>query len=501
MDKARKAYERFRLQWMLEHGHTLPELINELQKLREEGDPEMSLQALFEDWEFGYGFGSEIWPCFEEYLSAEYTMIKEENLGAAHRGMRRADHMEGNMQVLLSNPARPDTEGVTLPFPIPDAEYEKCLELLATIGLGDAAEQDCVVEAVFNGPPALDCLIGRNVNVDELDCLAKILDNICDDGDLEKFEAMAEVKGYTEIKDLINLSLCCQNVGIITDFSKFKEAGEDYITIHPGRIPTGKAEGEDGEAILKTLIAEGKGRITRYGVLFDSGVEVEQIYRGGNLPAVGNGRILVEAQLTPTLEPQDREELLLLLPMPEKQLERLLERAGFETNDDFNAELRYMELPPEVNAIIERQPKALYDINRLCHAICPEDGKQMEKLAAAVLLAKPQYASEIAQLAINLELFDHVTDIGSAEEYGEYLIKESGNYTFDENLARYYDYDKCGREQMESEQGAFTALGYIAYHGKLPLEDLMMDEPAEAAPESLPQPFSKRRPHHKSPER
>lgn len=401
----------------------------------------------------------------------------------------------------MSNPARPDAEGVTLPFPIPDAEYEKCLELLAAIGLGDVAEQDCVVEAVFHGPPALDCLIGRKVNVDELDCLAKILENIHDDGDLEKFEALAEVRGCVEIGNLINLSLCCQNVGIITDFGKFKEAGEDYVAKHSGRIPPGKVEGADGEAILKALIAEGKGQITRYGVLFDNGVEVEQIYRGENLPAAGNGRILVEARLTPTAEPQAREELLLLLPMPEKQLERLLERAGFETNDDFTAELSYMELPPEVNAIIERQPQALYDINRLCRAIRPEDGKQMEKLAAAVLLAKPQYASEIAQLAINLELFDHVTDIGSAEEYGEYLIKESGHYTFDENLARYYDYDKCGREQMESEQGAFTELGYVAYHGKLPLEELMLGDPPEAERDTLIQRAPKRASPHRSAER
>lgn len=421
--------------------------------------------------------------------------------GAAHCGMHRADAMEGNMQVLFSNPAQPDTEGVTLPFPIPDAEYEKCLELLASIGLGDVTEQDCMVEAVFSGPPALDCLIGRSVNVDALDCLAKILDNIRDDGDLEKFEAMVEVKGCSEIRDLINLSLCCQNVGIITDFSKLKEAGEDYVAIHSGNIPPDKTEGKDGEAILKTLIAEGKGRVTRYGVVFDNGVELGKIYRGGNLPAVGSGRVLVEAKLTPSVEPQDREELLLLFPMSEKQLERLLLRAGFETIDDFTVELSYMELPPEVNQILERQPEALYDINRLCHVVHPVDGKQMEKLAAAVLLAKPQYASEIAQLAINLELFNHVPDISSAKEYGEYLIKDSGHYTFDENLSPYYDYDKCGREQMDSEKGEFTELGYIAYHGKLPLAELMMGDPVEAEPEMRSARSPKRPPHNRSAER
>ena len=260
-------------------------------------------------------------------------------------------------------------------------------------------------------------------------------------------------------------------------------------------------QGQDGEAILRTLIAEGKGRITSYGVLFDNGTEVERVYRGSNLPVVGYDPILVETKLTPTVQPLDRDELILLLPMPEKRLERMLERAGFETNDDFSVELTYMELPPEVNRILERQPESLYDINRLCCAVHPVDGERMEKLAAAVLLAKPQYASEIRQLAVNLELFDHITDIGSAEEYGEYLIKESGHYTFDENLARYYDYDKCGREQMESEKGEFTELGYIAYHGELPLEELMMGDPVEAEPELLSSRPQKRTPHHRSAER
>ena len=43
----------------------------ELEKLREES-PDMSLPDIFADWEFGYGFGSEIWPCFEEFLDCEY---------------------------------------------------------------------------------------------------------------------------------------------------------------------------------------------------------------------------------------------------------------------------------------------------------------------------------------------------------------------------------------------------------------------------------------------
>ena len=77
MDNKQKLYEEYRLRWMLDHGHTLTEMIDELQMLREEGDPEQSLQSLFRDWEFGYGFGSEIWACFDEFLENEYLVIKQ----------------------------------------------------------------------------------------------------------------------------------------------------------------------------------------------------------------------------------------------------------------------------------------------------------------------------------------------------------------------------------------------------------------------------------------
>lgn len=61
-------YEMFQLQWMIDHGHSLHELMEELQSLQYD-DPEDSDQIstpvteLFERWEQDRGFGSEIWPC------------------------------------------------------------------------------------------------------------------------------------------------------------------------------------------------------------------------------------------------------------------------------------------------------------------------------------------------------------------------------------------------------------------------------------------------------
>lgn len=65
-----RRYEAFKLQWMLDHGKTLTQLVRELDLLRQE-NPDATIRTLFDDWEFGYGFGSEIWPSFEEWKECE----------------------------------------------------------------------------------------------------------------------------------------------------------------------------------------------------------------------------------------------------------------------------------------------------------------------------------------------------------------------------------------------------------------------------------------------
>ena len=102
------------------------------------------------------------------------------------------------------------------------------------------------------------------------------------------------------------------------------------------------------------------------------------------------------------------------------------------------------ELPPEVSAIVSPTRDGIDDINALCQAIEPLSAEQREKLDAVVLLARPKYAGEVRQLAENLEQF-------------AFMPKP-----FDPNA-------DC----------AMTELGYVAYHGCLTLEELMMKDPSE----------------------
>ena len=388
--------------------------------------------------------------------------------------------MQHVMSVELGNAAHPEYGVATIPFPIPDDAYEGCLKLLEPLEIGGVTAQDCKVEHVDGVLPSLKALEGTSVNVDELDMLAHILDIKIDDGADAKFEGLVYAKGITDVREMINLALCCEQATVITDFSRLRETGiEHYLTINGGSAPVSEVEKQDGVKIMTDLIAHGNSIVTPYGVVYDNGMELTQEYMGGNFPVVGYSTPLVEVSLTPTVGSQEREGLYLFLPMPEKRLERMLTRAGFETAEDYTVSCEYMELPPEVNQVLDGHEDELFEINRLCRIVEPMNGSERERLAAAVLLAKPEYPSQVRRLAENLDQFDFIPNVHTPEEYGKFMIQKSGHFDFDENLIGFYDYKGYGEQRTAMDSGEFNELGYICYTGTMSLDELMMEDPAE----------------------
>lgn len=70
MDIKKIAYEKYKLDWMLNHGYTLDDLISVLSDCIEEAKEDLAV--VFDVWESDYGFGSEIWVCFDEFIDNEY---------------------------------------------------------------------------------------------------------------------------------------------------------------------------------------------------------------------------------------------------------------------------------------------------------------------------------------------------------------------------------------------------------------------------------------------
>ena len=189
------------------------------------------------------------------------------------------------LRCVLSNAAHPEYGQVTIPFPIPGMEYERTLECLAAMELGAPLKRDCRVDELESGFPILKRLEKVGANLDELDYLARRLDSF-DDYEAAQFQAMAVRLGTFDMTDFINLTFCCQQATVITDFSDLDAVGrQHYMTLEGGCASEEELEQVDGRAAALKLILNKHGTITPYGVVYDNGMELEKFYKeGGPFP-------------------------------------------------------------------------------------------------------------------------------------------------------------------------------------------------------------------------
>lgn len=188
------------------------------------------------------------------------------------------------MNATISNKQHPEWGFATIPLPIPDEEYEHCIALLEQLQIGGVTARDCHVEQIRCGIATLDTLEGQEVNIDELDFLARSIERYWGN-EQPKFEAMAYKLGLKDVPDLINLSFDCEVTTIIMDFEDLNAAGKDhYMDIHGGGAPVSVLESLDGEKLIRDLIATGTGTVTPSGVVFDNDFQLEPHYTGQNFP-------------------------------------------------------------------------------------------------------------------------------------------------------------------------------------------------------------------------
>jgi hypothetical protein len=189
------------------------------------------------------------------------------------------------IKAVLSNPRRPECGQITIPFPIPVDQYDQTIEMLQEMDLGYSVNRECRVDEVDSHYRVLGAINGTLVNVDQLDYLAKRLDSFCV-GEDEQFQAMAWKLKLTDIKDLINLTFCSQRATVITDFSHLEAVGRShFINLNGGGARMEELESLDGIETALLLIDSGGETVTPYGVVYDNGMKLEQVYNGYQFPA------------------------------------------------------------------------------------------------------------------------------------------------------------------------------------------------------------------------
>lgn len=378
------------------------------------------------------------------------------------------------IQAILSNPSHPEYGVATIPFPIPRDQYAHCMELLEALEIGDAVKADCKVEEVDSFFSVLKRTEMLTVNVEELNYLAKRLDSF-DTGEAAQFQAMAHKLELFELKDLINLTFCCQQATVITDFSDLAAVGRDhYMNLHGGSASVDELNKLDGEGTARQLIESGSGTITPYGVVYDNSMKLERAYDGRFFPCYYYEPNAITVAVTSKNEPEDTEHITwLFLPMIQEEIDRALLRGGITDPSEIRLSLEDSWLPHEVLDLLDMDHVDISELNALVQALDEFSDMSIRKYAAAAVMARPHTTEQAKHLAENLDLFDFAPSASTPEEYGKYMIQKSGRFEYDENLDAFYDYEKYGTERMNAEDGMFTDRGYIAYKGYISMEEVM----------------------------
>ena len=367
------------------------------------------------------------------------------------------------IKATLYSKTDPALGSVTIQFPIHRKEYDQVLEQLESLGIGSPLDQDCQIETLDSHYPILKRLGETLVNLDELDYLAKRLDNI--DEKATTFQGAAAAEGITSIQDFINLTFCYKQVSVVRDFRDLENIGRDHIITTQGRgLSDEEWAAMDFHAVAMDLLQNGDGKITPYGVVYSNGMRLHPLYTGGPFPAYGCGEPLVVA-----FKPQEgSEENFLFLPMAESRLCRELERSG--VIDPKNFELCYIDQAPmeEIISSLSLEKEDIFMLNRLAAALEVIPPAEMEKLKAAVYLTEPDTSEKFLALMKKVEqLDDALRPLSTGPSTLRLYMPLTAEFTEDG-----YDYEEPehleGRELYQYEEQIAKAL-----------EDYRMPEEAE----------------------
>lgn len=257
------------------------------------------------------------------------------------------------IQAVLSNQQHPEYGVATVPFPIVKDEYDHILALLEPLGIGDAVKQDCHIEEVRGDFPALIQMEMTNANLDELDYLAKRLDSF-DEYEKAQFQGMASRLEFHSADEFINLTFCCQEATVVTDFSNMEALGRrHFLTMNGGAASPEEMQGKDFGKIALELLDQQVGRVTHYGVVYDNDFEMTELYDGRRFPEYHYEDCVLEVEMSLRFDPVESPAAYLYLPMTQSQIERAMLRAGIDSYGDMSLQFMESKLPDEIDATLD----------------------------------------------------------------------------------------------------------------------------------------------------
>ncbi len=346
-------------------------------------------------------------------------------------------------------------------FPCADGELVSMMEKLGAV---DPLDTKVRVTAMETGFEMLAPLLRKTHSMDHLNLLGRYMDSFFG-SEFTQYMAAVSYTGVENLKDFINLTQNIANYTLVQPKDSLKTIGLcHYINLH-GSYPVSGNE-EEAElnlaAIGQELLATGKGVKTPYGLVFENGKEMWEPFNGTNIPCFYDRDFVFSCRLS-----YNGAEEYLFLPCHEVSIAKAVHRLGAGDLSECSLDIEdYMPVSwEELMDVVKSPATDLYELNRFAQASETFGDADIHKLCAMrKYIAEKESVDGIPMLTVladHLGCFQFAPKVGTAEELGEFLIKESNEYSFDPVLEDYYDYGRFGEDIMEEQNGMFLDAGYI----------------------------------------
>lgn len=300
----------------------------------------------------------------------------------------------------------------------------------------------------------LQKLEGQFLNMDEVYFFARRMEHLTE-YERKVLAVYVNDCDVSTIKDLINLTFSMKGLSLLTDFSDASQVGVRLYTDEFSEIPE---EQMDFTEFAKNALKESNVKVLPYGVLVDHGFELLEVYNGKTFP-----KFIVPEETVVVVEVQnttgDRE--YLYLPTDICSMDKVKERLQVREYREMKVtEVKNLRLPDTLVSIPEdiNEIQQLTLFNEMCRKVRRFQEAELKQLATAVQFTGLINFSNVAYIATHLNEFEINPTVHNDEEYGKYLITESGLFEVEELLLPHINYAAFGADK---KAGTFEVSGYV----------------------------------------
>lgn len=359
-----------------------------------------------------------------------------------------------------------DREHVDIRFPC----SEKVItDALKKIGVNDEMDTKQIVSEVVDFE-SLSLLEGKQVDLDEINFLAKRLDSLTK-LELDKFSVVAQMEGLDEPKDFINLTYNLNRYTLIQNIGDMTAVGRMHTLTRELAIPADDSRDAEYAKIGRELITSNKGKWTEKGLLFfNDDIPEETIYNGETFPPFDyDGNCLLGV----VINFLNAEEYV-YLPCEETAIKKALARLGVESTSHCKLRVDFDRIDNNRLATLlfdSVEGEDIYDINNLAKEL--EDLTETEKFLAVLEYAETDGAKALTAIAKNLDEFDFIEGVYTDYELGEHLIDNDMDYECSDKLRDFINYEELGEHVRREYSGSYVNDGYVSIPSGKDLEDII----------------------------